>query len=157
MSSGYQVFTFLQSENTISFFLSPALKKDAVLRKHYSICVSLVYVEQEKRGKESSALALRLYSYSKWESLNRARMSITTSLDLKSLGIFVGIACALRGETPPCRMYSCFYLQHRSVRVPTRTFSAKLHVVALNFFGAGLFYECSCINHYLQFKCKLTA
>lgn len=60
MSSGYQVFTFLQPENgdTINFFLSPALKKDAVLRKHYSICVSLVYVEQEKRGKESSALAL---------------------------------------------------------------------------------------------------
>lgn len=114
----------------------------------------------KKRGAKRAARwlwALRLYSYSKWESLNRARMSITTSLDLKSLGIFVGIACALRGETPPCRMYSCFYLQHRSVHVPTRTFSAKLHVVALNFFGAGLFYECSCINHYLQFKFKLTA
>lgn len=29
-------------------------------------------------------------------------MNITSSLDLKSLGIFGGIACALQEVTPPC-------------------------------------------------------
>lgn len=40
-------------------------------------------------------------------------MNITTSLDLKWPGIFVGIACALQEETPPCRRCCCFHSLHR--------------------------------------------
>lgn len=79
---------------------------------------------------------LKLNSYSKWEdsSLNRAPMDITTSLDLKSPGIFVGIACASQEETPPCRLYCCFHSLHRSVHVPTGTFTAKLHHITVSLF-----------------------
>lgn len=77
--------------------------------------------QEAQRQQRVGSRLLRLHSYSKWESLNRAPMNITTSLDLKSPGIFVGIACALQEETPPCRLYCCFHSLHRSVHVPTRT------------------------------------
>ncbi len=100
--------TSVQSGKTKAFLL-PALNQ-MLFQANINPSV-LVYVKHEKRHKNSSALApglLKLVSYSKWESLNRAPMNITTSLDLKSPGIFVGIACALQEETPPCRLYCCF-------------------------------------------------
>ena len=100
-----------------TFFFSPSSagrKKQNKTKSYFKqtlIHLFLVKVKAEKWRRESSALApglLKLVSYSKWESLNRAPMNITTSLDLKSPGIFVGIACALQEETPPCRLYCCF-------------------------------------------------
>lgn len=54
-------------------------------------------------------------------------MNITTSLELKSPGIFVGIACALQEETPPLSTVLLLHSVHRTVHVPTRTCVAKLH------------------------------
>lgn len=59
-------------------------------------------------------------------------MNITTSLDLKSPGIFVGIACALQEETPPLSTVLLLHSVHRTVHVPTRTCVAKLHHVTVS-------------------------
>lgn len=74
--------------------------------------------------KESSALAPGgswSWSPTPSESLNRAPMNITTSLDLKSPGIFVGIACALQESNSPLSAALLLHWLHRSVRVPART------------------------------------
>lgn len=148
---------------TLSF--SPSSAKRKCYFKH-----TLIHLFQfkfnKKRGAKRAARwllrLLRLSSYSKWESLNRAPMNITTSLDLKSPGIFVGIACALQEETPPRRPHCCFTRGTARSMCP-HALSLPSYIMLLCVFFCDSFerdswndHECSCVNSYLKFRFELT-
>lgn len=116
------------------FFFLPAMKNCYFKQTLFHLFQFML--NKKKRGAQrAAALAPGLLKLdSKWESLNRAPMNITTSLDLKSPGIFVGIAMRFARRNSPLSAVLLLHSRHRSVHVPTRTFCAKLHHVTVRLF-----------------------
>lgn len=159
MSSGYQVFTFLQSENgdTISFFSFPRAEKRCCFTQTlfylrlFSLCWTRKEGQREQRA--GSGLWGCILTLREFESCSHEYHHLLGS---EVTGNFCRDCMRFAWRNSPLSDVFLLLLTASLGPCAHTHFLCQATCCCSEFLRAGLFYECSCINHYLQFKFKLT-